>query len=78
MTTVPEVILARELGICYASLCIVCNMAAGLQNQLTANEILSVYERQEPIVSKILEDTVRSINEKKDCDCRKIVSEASI
>jgi 5'-methylthioadenosine phosphorylase len=78
MTIVPEVILAREVGICYASLCVVCNMAAGLQNQLTANEISSVYSQLEPMISEVLENTIKSINEKEDCNCRKIVSEASI
>ena len=78
MTMVPEVILAREVGICYISLCVVCNMAAGLQNRLTANEISSVYNQLEPIVSKVLENTIKSIIEKKDCNCRKFVSEASI
>jgi len=78
MTIVPEVILAREIDVCYASLCIVCNMAAGLQNQLTANEISSVYSQLEPMVSKVLENTIKSINEKKDCNCRKIISGASI
>lgn len=78
MTNVPEVILAREVGICYASLCVVCNMAAGLQNRLAANEISSVYGKLEPIVSEVLENAIKSINEKKDCNCRKIVSEASI
>src|SRR5690606_34061261 len=29
MTGVPEVVFAHELGLCYASLCIVTNMAAG-------------------------------------------------
>lgn len=30
MTGVPEVVLAREAGLCYASVCVVTNLAAGL------------------------------------------------
>ena len=66
MTTVTEVILAREVGICYGSLCVVCNMAAGLQNRLTANEISSVYSQLEHMISEVLENTIKSINEKED------------
>ena len=40
MTGVPEVVLAKEAGLCYASLCVMTNPAAGLsQNILTSDEL---------------------------------------
>ena len=54
MTLVPEIVLAREKGICYASICVVCNMATGLQNKFSANEILEIYNAKEPLILKIL------------------------
>jgi 5'-methylthioadenosine phosphorylase len=78
MTIVPEVVLARERGICYASLCIVCNMAAGLQNKLTADEISKIYTKREPIISNILQLTIDSIDEKRNCNCNNYLSKATL
>lgn len=46
MTGVPEVVLAREAGLCYASLSLVTNYAAGLAGEpLTADEAFRLMER---------------------------------
>ena len=78
MTSVPEVVLAREKGICYASLCVVCNMAAGFENRLTADEIAMIYKQKEPIVSKILQSTADSIDEKRNCNCKSDLFKATL
>jgi 5'-methylthioadenosine phosphorylase len=78
MTIVPEVVLAREKGMCFASLCLVCNMAAGLQNRLTADEIASVYKKKEPVISKVLQLAIRSLDEKQTCHCPVDVSKATL
>ena len=78
MTMVPEVVLAREKGICFASLCLVCNMAAGLQNRLTADEIASVYKKKEPVISKVLHLTIESLDQKRSCHCPVDVSKATL
>jgi 5'-methylthioadenosine phosphorylase len=78
MTMVPEVVLAREKGICFASLCLVCNMAAGLQNRLTADEITKVYKKKEPMISKVLQLAIQSVDEKQPCHCPGDVSKATL
>jgi 5'-methylthioadenosine phosphorylase len=78
MTMVPEVVLAREKGMCFASLCLVCNMAAGLQSRLTVDEIASVYKKKEPVISKILRLAIQSLNEKQSCHCPVDVSKATL
>ena len=78
MTVIPEVVLAREKGICYASLCLVCNMATGLQSKLKADEISKIYKEKEPVISKILEFTINSINENRDCNCKSDLSKATL
>ncbi|UCF12138.1 MAG: MTAP family purine nucleoside phosphorylase [Thermoplasmatales archaeon] len=78
MTGVPEVVLAREKSICYASLCVVCNMAAGLQNKLTAGEISKIYTKREPIISNIIQLTIDSIDEKRKCNCKNDLSKATL
>ncbi len=78
MTGVPEVVLARERGICYASLCVVCNMAAGLQNKLTADEISRIYTEKESVISNILQLTIDSIDVERDCNCKNDLSKATL
>jgi 5'-methylthioadenosine phosphorylase len=79
MTGVPEIVLARERGICYASLCVVCNMAAGLQSKLTADDIKTLYNEKEPVISKILKSTIESLDDKRrNCSCKDALSKASL
>lgn len=78
MTMASEAVLAREKGMCFASVCLVCNMAAGLQKRLPAGEIASVYKKKEPSLSKILLQVIESIPEKKSCDCSDDVTKATL
>lgn len=61
MTGAPEAVLARELEMCYATICYVSNMAAGIHDRLTASEVLKVFERVSPLVERILIDTVEAL-----------------
>lgn len=79
MTAVPEVILAREKGLCYASLCLVVNMAAGLQQKLTADEITTIYNKNQQHLSNILQQTISSLDTKKPCSyCTQDISKATL
>ncbi len=78
MTLVPEIVLAREKGICYASICVVCNMATGLQNKFSANEILEIYNEKEPLILKILKSTIESTENKQDCNCKHELIKATL
>lgn len=77
MTLVPEVILAREAGICYSSLCIVSNYAAGLQ-KFSIEEIKKINEEMKPIVFKIIEECIKDVSEKRECKCRYAPHEGKI
>jgi 5'-methylthioadenosine phosphorylase len=78
MTLVPEVILAREKGLCFASLCVVCNMAAGLQKNLPVDEIKKVYAEKESYLSKVLKETIAHLRPEVDCDCKNNLEDASL
>lgn len=78
MTGSPEVTLARERGICYAALCVVCNMATGFQNRLTADEISKIYKEKEPLVSNLLKSTIESLTDKRTCNCKSVLQKASL
>ncbi|MDR0768281.1 MAG: MTAP family purine nucleoside phosphorylase [Methanosarcinales archaeon] len=55
MTGIPEVVLAKEAGLCYASLCTITNPAAGLsQNMVTADEVKDVVEKNQKTVIEII------------------------
>jgi 5'-methylthioadenosine phosphorylase len=78
MTGGTEAILSREKGICYASLCIVCNMAAGLQDQLDLSEIISVYNQKKSLISEVFQNTVDNLGKKWNCNCQSNISKASL
>lgn len=78
MTGLPEAILARELEVCYATICIVTNYAAGMQKQLTTNEVVDVMKLSLPLVKKIFELAVPKIPEKRTCICSKVLKKAKL
>lgn len=70
MTGVPEATLAREAGICYATLAMVTNFAAGLAGKpLTHEEVLAVMAEQTDTLRKLLAKTVTRIPETRSCSC---------
>jgi 5'-methylthioadenosine phosphorylase len=78
MTLVPEVVLAREKGICFAALCLVCNMAAGLQHRLPADDIARVYTKQEPTIAQVLRHTIESLDDHQTCRCAEDIAKATL
>lgn len=78
MTLVPEVVLARENGICYVSLCLVCNMAAGLQSDLPALEITQIFNQKATILSELLKNIITSYRSTETCICKTDCSTASL
>ncbi|MCL7415005.1 MAG: MTAP family purine nucleoside phosphorylase [ANME-2 cluster archaeon] len=71
MTGLPEVVLAKELGLCYASLCIITNKACGLAGKkLTADEVLDMLDEKQEILHTIILDAVSCLPEKRNCDCQ--------
>lgn len=78
MTLAPEAILAREKGICFTPLCLICNMAAGLQKALTAEEITAIYAQKKTILSTIIKDTCLSLQENNTCSCHQNVAKATL
>lgn len=79
MTSVPEVCLARELGICYANISIVTNFAAGISpNILTHGEVLDIMREKINDVRILMLDSISRFEHKKECDCQKILEESGL
>jgi 5'-methylthioadenosine phosphorylase len=77
MTGVPEVVLARELEICYAALCFVSNMAAGMQERLTPTEVREISAKVMPKLEQILTETVKALpSERGKCPCSEALKNA--
>lgn len=71
VTGFPEVVLARELEMCYASTCYVSNMAAGIRRELSAHGVSRVSKQIMPKLEKLLIESIRGlpIERKEACQC---------
>lgn len=78
MTGSPEAVLARELEMCYATICFVTNMAAGIQNQLTARELSMVAKEKMPVVQEVLRETIEHLASLRRCPCPHAVKDARL
>jgi len=78
MTGTPEAVLARELEVCYATICFVSNLAAGVQRRLTAREVVEMAEQKLPIIQQILRETVKHLPKDRRCPCAHALRDARL
>lgn len=70
MTNVPEVTLAREAGLCYATVSMVTNYAAGISpTNLTHEEVLEVMAANSENLKKLVMATLQQIPAQRGCRC---------
>lgn len=75
MTGVPEVVLAREAEMCYATIAMVTNYAAGISpNMLTHEEVLAVMSLNAENLKRLIMQTITMIDEERECGCHWAVS----
>jgi len=71
MTGVPECVLARELGMCYASIAVVTNYAAGLGHDTVSHEeVLEEMEKLGKTIQSFIMSCLAAIPENPHCGCR--------
>lgn len=74
MTLVPECVLARELGICYSSVAIATNYAAGLSGRiLTHSEVLEMMGKKSREIREIFLSAIADLPPDRNCPCPKSV-----
>ncbi|MGF7118573.1 S-methyl-5'-thioadenosine phosphorylase [Methanobacterium oryzae] len=79
MTGIPEVILARELEICYASICMVSNYAASISGtKLTIEEVFEVVEQKKDDLVKLISDAIAKTPRERKCPCSYALAGAEI
>lgn len=76
MTVVPEAVLARELEMCYATVNVVSNMAAGIQQRLTAQEVTEIAKEKMPTIQQILRETIQHLPHNRHCPCAHALKDA--
>ena len=74
MTGYPEVALARELGMCYASIALVTDYDAGLEGRpdiapVSHQEVLRVFAANVDRVRSLLVDVVAALPQERGCAC---------
>jgi 5'-methylthioadenosine phosphorylase len=76
MTNVPEVTLAREAEMCYSTISMVTNFAAGISPQpLTHGEVLETMKANTENIKKLVMTAIKAIEPGKDCACRNALAE---
>ena len=79
MTGYPEVVLARELELCYASICIVTNPAAGMRKEaMAATEIVDQMAKSADLLTEIIKAAISKIPEERRCLCGSALAEAKL
>ena len=71
MTTHPEAILARELALCYATVCLVTDHDAGVDeaSAVTQDEVLRVFAEHIGTLKDGLAEVIAAVGTDRDCSC---------
>jgi len=83
MTQYPEVVLARELEMCYLNISLVTDYDVGLKGReeikpVSAQEVLRVFKRNIEKLKKLILEIVKALPEKRNCSCSKALKEATL
>jgi len=70
MTSVPEVVLARELGMCYGSIAMVTNFAAGISSEpLTHKEVVETMAHNTHNLQELILQVLKKMDSQQKCLC---------
>ena len=79
MTGIPEAVLARELEMCYASICTVSNYAASISpTNLTIDEVFEIMDRKKHDLVKLMDISISKMSEERSCHCMGALKGAEI
>ncbi len=71
MTGLPEAVFAREAGLCYAAVCIITNLGAGIApGKLAHAEIVDAMAAPSADVRDLLMAAAKQCSSVRNCDCR--------
>ncbi|HMK47243.1 MAG TPA: S-methyl-5'-thioinosine phosphorylase [Methanocella sp.] len=70
MTGVPEVVLARELGMCYSGISVATNYAAGVSKAISHEEVLMAMKQIESLLASYVVGCLAILPIDRTCTCR--------
>ncbi len=71
MTSIPEAVLARELTMCYASVSVSTNWAAGISKEkITHEEVVDLFSKRITQVREIIKRAILAIPKERRCRCK--------
>ena len=78
MTLVPEVVLARELGMCYLSIAMITDYDVWAEKPVDTKEVIETMKKNEEKVRKLLTNLLPRIPKERSCGCEKVLENAFI
>ncbi len=79
MTGLPEVVLARELEMCYASICMVSNYATSVSSEkVTIDEVFEVVVEKKKELTSLIYNSIVNIKTDRKCACSHALEGAEI
>lgn len=79
MTNVPESVLAREKEICYSTVSVVTNYAAGIsEDKLTHEEVAQIMDKNIEKVKELFFHAIQEIPEERECSCKNALEGAKV
>lgn len=79
MTGIPEAMLARELEMCYASICIISNYAASISpHKLTVEEVFEILNGKKEDLIQLIYRSIKKMPVERECPCKHALEGAVI
>lgn len=74
MTGYPEVVLAKELGMCYLNISLITDYDVGLEGRsdikpVTADEVVKVFNEHNELLKKLIATIIENLPEERHCSC---------
>jgi len=81
MTGYPEVVLAKELGMCYLNISLITDYDVGLEGRpdikpVTADEVVKVFSEHNEILKQLIKAIIESLPPKRTCKCEEDLKRA--
>ncbi len=73
MTNVPEVVLAKELGMCYAACGIVTNWCTGFESQISVHDIQNAVGENKSLLTRLFINVFSNQLQTDKCHCTSAV-----
>jgi len=83
MTQYPEVVLSRELEMCYLNISLVTDYDVGLKGRkdikpVTAKEVIRISQKNNEKVKELILEIIKNLPAKRNCQCSLALKEATI